>query len=330
MNAPLSDVVALTHLELVLRQVRMEATGINSYEFVDADGNDLPAFTAGAHIDVHIAPGVIRQYSLCNSPEERHRYVIAVLRDEAGRGGSRGMHETLRVTHRVKVSVPRNNFPLAEGARKIILLAGGIGVTPLKAMVHRLEAKWIDYELHYCAKSSAYAAFEAELKAIAQIGSIHCHFDGGNPKNGLNIAKLLKHPEPGTHIYYCGPAGFMQACADAATHWPSELVHCEHFKAPARPNTPDSNVATESYTVELARSGRTLTVTAGENLAEALQAAGAPLETSCNSGLCGTCKIRHLSGDVDHQDFILDEGERESFMTPCVSRGCGKSLVLDL
>ncbi|WP_423193720.1 ferredoxin reductase [Cupriavidus sp. H18C2] len=209
MNAPLplAERATLTHLELVLRQVRMEATGINSYEFVDADGNELPAFTAGAHIDVHIAPGVIRQYSLCNSPEERHRYVVAVLRDEAGRGGSRGMHETLRVPNRVKVSVPRNNFPLAEGAKKIIMLAGGIGVTPLKSMVHRLEAKWVDYELHYCAKGLQYAAFESELRSIARIGKIHCHFDGGDPKKGLNIAKLLKHPEADTHIYYCGPGG---------------------------------------------------------------------------------------------------------------------------
>jgi vanillate O-demethylase ferredoxin subunit len=121
----------------------MEATGINSYEFVDPDGKDLPSFTAGAHIDVHIAPGVIRQYSLCNNPEERHHYVVAVLRDEAGRGGSWGMHETLRVPNRVKVSVPRNNFTLAEGVKKVILLAGGIGVTPVKAMVHRLESKCI-------------------------------------------------------------------------------------------------------------------------------------------------------------------------------------------
>lgn len=330
MNAPLSERNALTHLELVLRQVRMEAAGINSYEFVDADGNDLPAFTAGAHIDVHIAPGVIRQYSLCNSPEERHRYVVAVLRDESGRGGSRGMHETLRVPNRVKVSVPRNNFPLAEGAEKIIMLAGGIGVTPLKAMVHQLEAKCVGYELHYCAKGPQYAAFEVEMRSIARIGKIHCHFDGGDPKKGLNIAKLLKHPEPDTHIYYCGPAGFMQACADAAAHWPSELVHCEHFKAPAKPASPEGETLAEGYSVQLARAGTTLMVAPGENLAEALQAAGAPLETSCNSGLCGTCKVRHLGGAIDHQDFILDERERESYMTPCVSRGCGGTLVLDL
>ncbi|SOY97460.1 Vanillate O-demethylase oxidoreductase [Cupriavidus taiwanensis] len=330
MNAPLAERATLTHLELVLRQVRMEATGINSYEFVDADGNDLPAFTAGAHIDVHIAPGVIRQYSLCNSPEERHRYVVAVLRDEAGRGGSRGMHETLHVPNRVRISVPRNNFPLAEGAKKIIMLAGGIGVTPLKAMVHRLESKRVDYELHYCAKGPQYAAFESELRSIARIGHIHCHFDGGDPKKGLNIAKLLKHPEADTHIYYCGPGGFMQACADAAAHWPSELVHCEHFKAPVQKAPTTSDTPVEGYVVELARSEKKLTVAPDQNLAEVLQQAGAPVETSCQSGLCGTCKVRYLAGEVDHQDFILDESERQTVMTPCVSRCSGGTLVLDL
>ena len=330
MNAPTNAREALTHLELVLRQVRMEATGIHSFEFVDPDGNELPAFTPGAHIDVHIAPGVVRQYSLCNSPEERHRYVVAVLRDEAGRGGSRGMHETLRVPNRVKVSVPRNNFPLADGARKVILIAGGIGVTPLKAMVHQLEAERRDYALHYCAKGPEYAAFEAELRGIARTGTVQCHFDGGNPKNGLDIANLLEHPEPDTHIYYCGPGGFMEACKQAAAHWPQASVHCEHFKAPVQKARSEGASPTAGYAVELARSGLTLTVASDQNLAEVLQQAGAPVETSCQSGLCGTCKVRHLSGEVDHQDFILDEGERESFMTPCVSRGCGGTLVLDL
>lgn len=330
MNAPTEARNALTHLELVLRQVRMEATGINSYEFVDPDGNELPGFTAGAHIDVHIAPGVIRQYSLCNNPEERHRYVVAVLRDDAGRGGSRGMHESLRVAGRVKVSVPRNNFPLADGARKYILLAGGIGVTPLKAMVHRLEAQWIDYDLHYCAKGPQFAAFAQALHGIVKLGRLHCHYDGGDPKNGLNIAKLLKHPQADTHIYYCGPAGFMKACADATAHWPPALVHCEHFKAPAREAPAAPGASSDGYVVELVRSGKTLRIGAQQNLAEALQQAGAPVETSCQSGLCGTCKVRYLAGDVDHQDFILEESERQEAMTPCVSRACGGTLVLDL
>jgi len=321
---------ALTHLELVLRQVRMEANGINSYEFVDPVGNDLPAFTPGAHIDVYIAPGVVRQYSLCNSPSERHRYVIAVLRDKKGRGGSRGMHESMRVPNRVKVSVPRNNFRLAEDATKVILLAGGIGVTPLKSMAHQLEAESKDYELHYCAKGPEFAAFQCELEDMAKTGKVHCHFDGGDPAKGLNIARLLEAPQAGTHIYYCGPGGFMEACKQASAHWPAEAVHCEHFKAPVQKAPAEGSSNTPGYTVELAVTGKTLTVKADQNLAEVLQQAGAPVETSCVSGLCGTCKVRHLSGDVDHQDFILDETERQSYMTPCVSRGCGGTLVLDL
>lgn len=330
MNAPTNEREALTHLELVLRQVRMEAAGINSYEFVDPKGNELPAFTPGAHIDVHIAPGVIRQYSLCNSPEERHRYVVAVLRDESGRGGSRGMHETLRVPNRVRVSVPRNNFRLSDDASKIILLAGGIGVTPLKSMVHQLEAESKNYELHYCAKGPEFAAFQSELEGMAKTGKVHCHFDGGDPAKGLNIAQLLQTPQVGTHVYYCGPGGFMEACKQATAHWPADAVHCEHFKAPIQKVPAESSGTDEGYIVELAASGRKLTVLPDQNLAEVLQQAGAPVETSCASGLCGTCKVRHLSGQIDHQDFILDENERQSFMTPCVSRGCGGTLVLDL
>lgn len=330
MNSAPTERDALTHLDLVLRQVRMEATGINSFEFVDPEGNRLPAFTAGAHIDVHIAPGLIRQYSLCNSPAERDRYVVAVLRDEAGRGGSRGMHDTLRVPNRVKVSVPRNNFALVDDATRFIFIAGGIGVTPLKSMVHQLESMHKDYELHYCAKAPEYAAFRAELEGMAKAGKVQCHFDGGVPGNGLDIAGLLNEPQPGAHIYYCGPAGFMEACKQAAAHWPTGTVHFEHFKAPVQKPATEAGNSAEGYTVELALSGTTLNVAPGQNLAEVLQQAGAPVETSCQSGLCGTCKVRHLSGDIDHQDFILDETERQSWMTPCVSRGCGGVLVLDL
>ncbi|WP_254924327.1 PDR/VanB family oxidoreductase [Bordetella genomosp. 4] len=330
MNSSKTEQEALTHLELVLRQVRREAIGINSYELVDPDQKDLPPFTAGAHIDVHIAPGVIRQYSLCNDPSERHRYVIAVLRDESGRGGSRRMHDDLRVPDKLKVSIPRNNFPLSEQARKTLLIAGGIGITPLKSMIHALEAQEKNYELHYCSKSPEYAAFQRELELAAKTGNIHCHFDGGNPQNGLDIAALLREAQTETHVYYCGPGGFMEACKQASTHWPAGTIHCEHFKAPAKPIPIYTEHAAGEYTVELAKSGQRVTVSRDQNLAEVLQQAGAALETSCQAGLCGTCKCRYLSGEVDHQDFILDDDERRDFLTPCVSHGNGGTLVLDV
>lgn len=323
-------------LAVLVRQIRFEGKGINSYELTDPDGGELPPFTSGAHIDIHLGlpdgGEVVRQYSLCNDPAERRRYVIAVLNDEAGRGGSTGLHRTLRVQDIVTISRPRNNFALDESAAKVILLAGGIGVTPLKSMAHRLERAGIDYELHYCAKDRAFAAFEDELQRLADRGRLHYHFDGGDPSRGLDIARLLADPRPGTHVYYCGPAGFMKACANAAAGWDPAVVHSEHFKPPVDPAAVASASAVPSggFTVELASSGRRIDVGPDESIADKLNAEGVPVETSCASGLCGTCKTRYRSGKVDHRDYILDDDERDEYLTLCVSRCDSELLVLDL
>ena len=316
-------------LSLRIRQIRYEGIGIHSYELTDPQGRELPAFTAGAHIDVHLGEDLIRQYSLCNAPSERHRYVIAVLRDEQGRGGSRRVHDALRVGGTLTVSRPRNHFPLVDGAARVVLLAGGIGITPLKAMVHQLQSCAVEYELHYCARDAAHAAFYTELRGLGEPGQVHYHFDGGNPANGLDIAALLRESSPDTHVYYCGPAGFMKACAAATQHWPAGQVHCEHFKAPVATPLP-SAPPPGGFAVTLARSGTVLDVGHDESLVDALQRAGVPVETSCQSGLCGTCKLRYLSGEVDHQDYILDAEERSRFLTACVSRARSPMLTLDL
>lgn len=328
MNAILED-VSVTHLELLVKQIRMEATGINSYEFVSADGSPLPPFTAGAHIDIHVAPGVVRQYSLCNSPSDRHRYVIAVLKDLKGRGGSTAMHENIKVGDTVRVSVPRNNFDLVPGRGKVYLLAGGIGVTPMKSMAHQLEAEGVPYELYYCSRGAQFAAFQEELKEMAVTGKVNFHFDGGDPNNSLDITTLLQSPEDDCQLYYCGPGGFMEACKVASQHWPTGTVHFEHFKAPIQ--QPSLAAGPEDgFTAEIKSTGETLHVAPHQNLAEVLQQAGYPVETSCLSGLCGTCKIGYLAGEVDHQDFILDDSERGSCLTACVSRAKSSTLLLDL
>lgn len=323
-------------LELFVRQIRYEGRNIQSYELVDPEGAELPSFTAGAHIDVHLANGAIRQYSLCNAPSERHRYVIAVLRDEQGRGGSKAVHGQLRVQDRVRVSLPRNHFELTGGAGKVILLAGGIGVTPLKAMAHQLQAEGADYQLHYCARDADAAAFSGELRALFGAGRLHLHFDGGDPAKSLDIAKLLREEAaPGAHVYYCGPAGFMHACAQAAADWPRQSVHCEHFKAPSKPLVSavageESLTDTGSFTVEIASTGLRLSVPADRSIVDVLRSAGVAIETSCEAGLCATCKVHYLSGEVDHQDYILDEEDRQRFLTVCVSRAKSELLVLDL
>lgn len=319
-----------TGLSLQVRQIRHEASGINSYELVDPDGAPLPPFTAGAHIDIHLANGTIRQYSLCNPPAERHRYVIAVLRDEKGRGGSKALHDTLHVQDIVTVSQPRNNFKLVPGAKKVILLAGGIGMTPLKSMAHALEATGVPFELHYCARNAGCVAFREQLDVHWDHGKLHFHFDHGDPARGLDIGALLSAPDADTHVFYCGPSGFMKACAEAASHWPAGTVHFEHFKAPEPQPSAAPASAPGSFMVKIASTGAMLEVPAERSIADVLEEAGVHVETSCQAGLCATCKIRYLEGEVDHRDYILGDDEHGQWLTACVSRATSGVLVLDL
>lgn len=318
-------------LSLLVRQIRFEGHGINSYELVHPQGEQLPPFEAGAHIDIHLPNGVTRQYSLCNAPCERHRYVIAVLRDEKGRGGSKALHDTLRVQDLASVGAPRNNFGLAPGAARVILLAGGIGVTPVKSMAHALEAQGIPFELHYCARNQDCVAFGEQLGADWTHGSVQFHFDHGTPGQGLDIVALLHEANEGTHLFYCGPSGFMQACADASAHWPAGTVHCEHFKAPEPAAGAACAPATAgAFMLRIVSTGAEIEVPPERSIAEALAQAGVKVETSCEAGLCGTCKIRYLEGAVDHRDYILGADEQEQWLTACVSRATSAVLVLDL
>jgi ferredoxin-NADP reductase len=317
----------MTTQSLLLRQVRLEATAIHSFELVHPAGQDLPAFTAGAHIDLNLPGGLVRQYSLCNDPAERHRYVIAILKEENGRGGSRTAHDQLRVGQRVEVSEPRNHFPLHPNTRHAVLIGGGIGITPIKSMAHTLAAQGISFELHCCARTAERAAFTDELEAL---GHTQFHFDQGIPARGLDLVTLLREPAAGTHLYYCGPAGFMTACASASAHWPTETVHCEHFKAPQPTNASDITTPPGGFVAEIASTGQRIEVGANTSLADALIDAGVFLQTSCISGLCGTCKVDYRSGDVEHNDHILSEDERSHCLTACVSRARQGLLVLEL
>lgn len=318
---------------LQVRQIRLEAEGIHSFELVHPEGQALPAFEAGAHLDVHIPTpsGVlVRQYSLCNDPIERHRYVIAVLREAAGRGGSQGMHTAVQVGHTLKVSAPRNHFALDNGAGPVILLGGGIGITPLKAMAHTLARAGRDFVLHDCARTPERLAFRDELLATFGPQRVQFHLDHGRPADGLDLVATLREVPPGAQLYYCGPVGFMAACAQASAHWPAGSVHSEHFKAPepAADATPPSEPG--SFVVQLARSGQVFTVRAEQTLVEGLAGVGVEVPTSCISGLCGTCKVDYLAGEVEHLDHILGDDEQARCLTACVSRGKAGTLVLDL
>lgn len=332
MNAPLplgAMRAESTGLQLQVRSIRLAAQGIHAFELVHPLGEALPEVEAGAHVDLQLPGGLVRSYSLAGDPRDRSCWTLGVLREAQGRGGSRALHDSVRVGELLGVGAPRNAFGLKPGTGHCILLAGGIGVTPLKAMAHVLAHEGRPFEFHYCARSARHAAFTEELRALVPAASLHFHFDDGDPSRGLDIAGLLAEPRPGQQVYYCGPGGFMKACADAAAAaaWPADCVHSEHFKAPEpKPRcTPDG-----AFEVRLARSGGAVQVLPEQSIVRALELAGHRVPTSCLSGLCGACKVNYLDGEVDHQDYILSDDEKRSCMTVCVSRAKSEVLVLDL
>jgi ferredoxin-NADP reductase len=218
-------------MQLRIRSITYLALRINGYELVDRDERDLPAFEAGAHISVRAGEGPVRDFSLWNDPAERSRYCIAVLREPEGRG-SRDWHESVRVGDMVESSTPRNNFPLAAEAERYLLIAGGIGITPIMAMIAVLRRRRADFLVHYCTRSPQETAFLDDLAVLAAQGRVQFHHDGGDPAKGLDIAAALREYRPGTQLYYCGPAGMMAAAAAAAKDWPPGTVHCEYFAGP--------------------------------------------------------------------------------------------------
>ena len=320
-----ADTLPLQRLRV--QAIRWQADGIHAFELVDPDAALLPPATAGAHVDVHLPGGLMRSYSLAGDPADRTAWTLGVLREVNGQGGSKAMHQSVHVGELLMVGAPRNAFPMAAGATHTVLLAGGIGITPIKAMAHTLTALGKSFEVHYCARTARNVAFTRELRALVPPDRLHFHFDNGVPSQGLNITNLLKQQPDGGHLYYCGPGGFMKACAEASTHWAPGSVHFEHFKPPeqARKSVPDA-----SFEVRLARTGITVPVLPDQSIVRAIELAGHRVPTSCLSGLCGSCKVNYLEGDVEHNDYILSDEEKTRCMTLCVSRSRSPILVLDL
>jgi vanillate O-demethylase ferredoxin subunit len=283
---------------------------------------ELPPFTAGAHIDLHLAGGLVRQYSLCNDPEERHRYGIAVLREAASRGGSRSVHEDVVLGGVVKISPPRNLFALDEGAGGALLFAGGIGVTPIKAMAHRLCALGRPYALHYCVRERRRAAFAGELAGLgAQL-----HLDD-EPATRLDLEAVLAGAARDWPLYVCGPAGFIAVIRQGAERlgWPPAAIRSEHFQSVA-------SVGERPFDLVLARDGRRIRVGPDQTAAEALAGAGIEVPLSCEQGVCGTCLTPVLAGLPDHRDLIQTDAEKaaNACFTPCCSRALSAELVIDL
>lgn len=315
-------------LELKVQHARSVTPRVRSFELVATDGADLPPFTAGSHIDVMLGNGEERSYSLLNNQDETHRYVLAVLREPDGQGGSAWVHDVLADGDILRSSPPSNNFKLSEGGDHHILIAGGIGVTPILSMATRLKGLGADYTLHYCARDKADAAFADEIAEQHAERAVF-HFDGGNPARGLNLVELLASRPLAAHAYVCGPAGMIRAAREAGKDWPKGTVHYELFKGSEEDL--ETKEANEPFDIILQRTGKTLNIPADRSILEVLKENGYKVKTLCREGVCGTCRVELISGAVDHRDDCLEDDEREEALQVCVSRAMpGETLVLDL
>jgi tetrachlorobenzoquinone reductase len=312
-------------LSLLLKSITFEAEEIISLDLRPAAAAPLPPFTAGAHIDLTLGNGLTRSYSLANPQSETHRYVVAVQNDAASRGGSRFIHEALRVGQVLPASEPRNNFPLVEDAAETILFAGGIGITPLWCMAQRLHALGRPWRLYYAVRSRARAAFLDRIAAL-QPAALHPHADDEEGGRVFDFAPVIGEVRPGTQLYCCGPLPMLAAFEAATASLPPEIVHTEHFspKAPA--------VAKGGYEIVLARRGVTLLVLEGNTILDTLRDNGIEVPHSCLEGVCGTCETTVLGGVPEHRDSVLTARERESNRTMiiCCSGSRSDRLILDL
>lgn len=305
------------------------AVDIVTFELVDPAGESLPNFTAGAHVDVHVGDGLVRQYSLCNDPQETHRYQIGVLRDPASRGGSIAMHDNINEGDSLQISEPRNHFTLAHDAKESVLFAGGIGITPILCMAERLANIGSPFTLHYCTRSQDRMAFRERIQSSPFAGQVHFYFDDSPDSEKLNIQTALGSVDPGRHIYVCGPTGFLEFVRASAKEagWSDDNVHYEYFGAEVQ-----TSASSDSFQVKVASTGAVFTVNPGETIVEVLEKNGIEVLVSCQQGICGTCLTHVLEGTPEHLDYFLSDEEREANdqMTVCCSRSKSNMLVLDL
>lgn len=304
------------------------ADDIVRLDLVHAEGGDLPPFSAGAHVDLFLGNGLTRQYSLCNDPADRGRYRIAVLREPSSRGGSSYVHETLTEGAALRIGPPRNLFALDEAGAEHLLFAGGVGVTPILAMAHRLHALGARFTLYYCARSRSRAAFLDELAAAPFAAAVRLAFDD-EPDTRLDLDAVLGAPSPERRLYVCGPDGFMSFVTEgaAARRWTPDQIRKEHFAAVASPEGEN-----HPFELVIASTGQVVPVAADQTAAEALEAAGVFVPLSCEQGVCGTCLTRVIEGQPDHRDAFQTDAEKTAgeHFTPCCSRALGPRLVIDL
>ncbi len=310
---------------LPLRIVRTAAAAkdIRLFELKRDDGGDLPEFTPGSHISLRVPNGLVRKYSLCNDPAERDRYVIAVLREAAGRGGSASLVDDAKDGDEILIAPPRNDFPLVKSPAGYTFIAGGIGITPIMSMIRHLKSTGGRFKLYYCTRSPEQTAFRDELSGPGFRGQAVIHHDGGDPARALDLWPVLEQPKG--RVYCCGPRGLMTAVRDMTGHWSPSAVRFEAFTEPQKHTADD-----KPFRVRLARSGTVVEVPAGTTILDAIRAAGHRAASSCESGTCGTCRTKLIAGEADHRDLVLADNERADNIMICVSRARSSDLVIDM
>jgi len=312
-------------LRVICTKVEAMTADVTKFEFRDIDGKDLPAWEAGAHLDIVVAPEFLRQYSMSGDPSDRKTYQIGVLREDAGRGGSALLHRIFSEGRKIFISRPINHFPLIEDAEISFLMGGGIGITPMIAMAHRLHALGRRFEMHYSVPSRASAGFLSDLNNAPWAKHVKLHVSDEGSR--ANLASLLDRYAKGSHVYTCGPDRYMSAVLQAAEDagFPEEARHLEYFSVPELPEYEN-----HAFTVKLAKTGQLLEVPADKSAADVLIENGIPIDLKCSDGLCGVCVCGLVAGDVEHRDFVLSKSQRESKFITCQSRAAGPEGLVEL
>ena len=314
-------------LDTVIESAKKVADEVVSLVLRRADGADFPAWEPGAHIDVHLGDDLIRQYSVCSTPDDLSVLKIGVLRTPDSRGGSKYVHENLTAGTSLTISAPRNNFPLIQ-SRRYLFVAGGVGITQIIPMLEQAEADGKEWVVHYGGRSRTTMAFADEL--LATYGPEKVQLYANDEENALDLNKVLALPRAHMLVYACGPGGMLNAIEELCMGWPPGVLHTERFVAAEL----GAAANTEPFEVELAQTGGSVTVQPNQSIVDAVEEAGARVLSSCRAGLCGTCETRIIAGEPEHRDAVLTQEDKDAgeVMLVCVSRaaaGCSR-LVLDL
>ncbi|SMX23470.1 2Fe-2S iron-sulfur cluster-binding protein [Boseongicola aestuarii] len=312
-------------LRVVCSKAEQMSPDVTKYEFRNVDGKDLPVWEAGAHLDIVVAPEFLRQYSMSGDPADRKVYQIGVLREDHGRGGSALLHRIFSEGRKVFISRPINHFPLVEDAEMTFLMGGGIGITPMIAMAHRLHALGRPFEVHYSVSSRENAGFLADLDAARWRENVALHISDAGSR--ADFSQLLNKYRQGSHVYTCGPDRYMAAVLDAAERagFPEGARHLEYFSVPEVPDYKN-----HPFSIRLVKSGKQLHVPADKTASDVLIANGIPIDLKCSDGLCGVCACGLVSGDVEHRDFVLSRAQRETRFITCQSRATDANGIVEL